>query len=202
MARTRRSPSLLSQNHKDAWHLFLPDAKGSDHSRPLCGPVLRGGGMHPPDSGVGSRSQSLFLSQTESYLGRSLSAHSRGGTLCSSAQRPASGPRRRPEASTAALRLVPAFPASRTEPGCLPAGTLGRAPVKNTHPERGSNPAGPSASFPRSSSPQPRRPGSFLLAKQRIANQAITEKERLQQTLVTALFPSDCPTLRAGTGKR
>lgn len=46
--------------------------------------------------GGGNRSQSSSCPKRESFLGRSLSARSRGRTLRSSAQRPASAPRRQP----------------------------------------------------------------------------------------------------------
>lgn len=142
--------------------------------------------------GVGSRSQSLLVpNEKVTWDARSVLAAG-GGTLRSSAQHPSFWPAapagKRP---TAALRLVRPSQRPAPEPGCLPAGTLGQAPAKHS-PRAGLRASRTLGLVPRSSSPPASRPGSFLLAKQRIANQSNHGKERLQQTLVTALFPSDC----------
>ena len=68
-------------------------------------------------------------------------------------------------------------------------GHLARLP-QNTTWRGAQSQRDPRPRLPRSSSPQAARPGSFLLAKQRINNQPSNRREeRLQQTLMTTRAP-------------
>lgn len=109
------SPSLLWSEPWTAAPASTGMLREATSQGPLCGPVLRGGGMHPPDSGWWEPIPILFLSQTRKFLGTLAQCSQQGPnspflsptpSFC-----PAAPAGKRP---TAALRLAPAFPASRT----------------------------------------------------------------------------------------
>ena len=106
----------LSVRTLDSGTCFYRDAKGSDQSQgPLCGPVLRGGGTQPARFWVLGADPNLFLSKTRKLLGTLAQCSQQGLNppfLSPTPNvRPATPAGKRP---TAALRLVPAFPASRS----------------------------------------------------------------------------------------
>lgn len=162
----------------DSGTCFYRDAKGSDQSRsPLrpCAPRRRDA---PARFWVVGTDPNPLLVPNEKVSWDARSVLAAGAELSvpqPNAQLLARGASR--EASHCRSPSSPGLP-SVPHPSLAvsPLGHLTGLP-QNTHPERGSEPAGPSASFPRSSSPPASRPGSFLLAKQRITNQAITERK-------------------------
>lgn len=142
----------------DSGTCFYRDAKGSDQSQgPLCSPVLRGGGMHPPDSGCWEPIPILFLSQTRKLLGTLAQCSQQGRNSPFLSPKPSFWPAapagKRP---TAALRLVPAFPASRTRAWLSPRWDTWPGSCKTLTQSGAQSQRDPRPRFPEVPLPQPR----------------------------------------------
>lgn len=124
----------LSVRTLDSGTCFHREAKGRDQSQgPLCGPVLRGGGTHPAKFWVLGPDPHPLLVPNEKVTWDARSVLAAGAELSvpqPNAQLLPRGASR--EASH--CRSPSPRPSQRPapEPGCLPAGTLSRAPAKHS----------------------------------------------------------------------